>query len=136
VTYLVDTGPLVSAFSSREEQFGPWAKEVFRRLTPPFHTCEPVLTEAAHFIGSGEPLLAAMEAGLLICSWRVADHSARVRRLLSQYADREMDLADACLVAMSETYWNCQVITIDVADFRVYRRRGTHAIPSLFPPVQ
>jgi hypothetical protein len=33
---------------------------------------------------------------------------------------------------MSEAWWNGQVVAID-ADFRVYRRRGRHAIPLLAP---
>jgi hypothetical protein len=44
-----------------------------------------------------------------------------------------MDLADACLVAMSEQWWDCRILTIDSADFRVYRRRGRHVIPLLTP---
>jgi hypothetical protein len=44
-----------------------------------------------------------------------------------------MDLADACLVAMSETWWDCRVITVDATDFGIYRRRGRHAIPLLTP---
>jgi predicted nucleic acid-binding protein len=50
-----------------------------------------------------------------------------------KYADQQMDLADACLVAMSEKWWDCKVVTVDVADFKVYRRRGRHAIPLLTP---
>jgi hypothetical protein len=44
-----------------------------------------------------------------------------------------MDLADACLVVMSEKWWDCRLVTVDVADFKVYRRRGRHAIPLLTP---
>jgi hypothetical protein len=56
-----------------------------------------------------------------------------VRELIRKYADQPMDLADACLVAMSEHWWDCKVVTIDAADFRVYRRRGRHAIPLITP---
>jgi hypothetical protein len=44
-----------------------------------------------------------------------------------------MDLADACLVAMSEKSWDSEVVTVDTTDFEVYRRRGRHAIPLLTP---
>jgi len=44
-----------------------------------------------------------------------------------------MDLADARLVAMSEKWWECRVITVDASNFQVYRRRGRHPIPLLTP---
>jgi predicted nucleic acid-binding protein len=37
---------------------------------------------------------------------------------LGKYADQPMDLADACLVAMSEKWWDCKVVTVDVTDFK------------------
>ena len=65
--------------------------------------------------------------------WDLAEHQARVRELVRKYANQPMDLADACLVAMSEEWWECKVITVDITDFRVYRRRGRHPIPLLTP---
>ena len=58
--------------------------------------------------------------GLLICPWDLTEHHPRVRDLVRKYADQPMDLADACLVAMSEQWWDCKVITVDVGDFRVF----------------
>ncbi len=132
--YLLDTGPLVSALARTEPQFGPWAKALFRRLPHPLYTCEPVLTEAAHFLGNAEPVLAAMDDGLLECPWDLSEHRSRVRELARKYTDQSMDLADACLVAMSEQWWDCKVITVDLTDFSTYRRRGRHLIPLLVPP--
>ena len=134
MVYLIDTGPLVSALARAEPQFGPWAKELLRHLPPPLYTCEAVLTEAAHFLGSPEPILAALADGLLVCPWTLAEHQDRVRELAGKYADQPMDLADACLVMMSEQWWDSKVVTVDVTDFKVYRRRGRHAIPLLTPP--
>jgi predicted nucleic acid-binding protein len=68
VIYLLDTGPLVSALARDEPRFGPWAKDLVRRLPRPFHTCEAVLTEAAHFLGSSEPVLGLA----LFCFWFAA----------------------------------------------------------------
>jgi hypothetical protein len=134
VIYLLDTGPLVSALAREEPCFGPWAKDLVCRLPRPFHTCEAVLTEAAHFLGSPEPILAALADGLLVCPWTLPEHHARVRELVRKYADQPMDLADACLVVMSELWWDSRVVTVDTTDFQVYRRRGRHAIPLLTPP--
>jgi predicted nucleic acid-binding protein len=133
VIHLLDTGPLVSALARKEPRFGSWAKDVLRRLPHPLYTCEAVLTEAAHLLGDPGPILAAVGDGLLVCPWDLCDDHARVRELLRKYADCPMDLADACLVAMSEKWWNCKVVTVDVSDFKVYRRRGRHPIPLLTP---
>ena len=43
-----------------------------------------------------------------------------------------MDLADACLVRMSELFEDCRVLTVDT-DFKVYRRHGRQVIPLLAP---
>jgi hypothetical protein len=60
------------------------------------------------------------------------DQAEAVGRLLARYA-RAMDLADACIVRMSELTANCQVFTTDRRDFRVYRRNGPEVIPLLAP---
>ena len=132
--YLLDTGPLVSALARKEPQFGVWAKDLVRLLPRPLYTCEAVLTEASHFLGSADPVLTTLTEGLLACPWDLTEHHARVRELVRKYADQPMDLADACLVAMSEQWWDCKVVTVDASDFRVYRRRGRHPIPLLTPP--
>jgi predicted nucleic acid-binding protein len=133
VIYLLDTGPLVSALAREGEEFGDWAKDLLRRLPTPLYTCDAVLVEASHLLGSAEPVLAAVRDGLLVCPWNLTEHHGRLRELVQKYADQPMDLADACLVAMSEEWWDCKVITIDTNDFKVYRRRGRHAIPLVTP---
>jgi predicted nucleic acid-binding protein len=133
VVHILDTGLLVSALAREEPRFGSWAKRLLRHLPRPFYTCEAVLTEAAHFLGHPEPVLAAVDDGLLVCPWDLCEHQGRVRELVRKYADQRMDLADACVVAMSENWWDCKVVTVDVTDFKVYRRRGRHPIPLLTP---
>lgn len=133
--YLLDTGPLVSALAREEEQFGDWARGLLRRLPTPLFTCDAVLAEASHLLGSAEPVLSAVRDGLLVCPWNLMEHHGRVRELVEKYADQPMDLADACLVAMSEEWWDCKVVTIDTKDFKVYRRRGRHSIPLLTPTI-
>jgi uncharacterized protein len=44
------------------------------------------------------------------------------------------DLADLCLIRMSELHPECHVITVDRADFRVYRRNRREMIPVICPP--
>ena len=133
--HILDTGPVVSGLAREEPKFGIWAKEVLRHLPRPLYTCEAVLTEASQFLNDPGPVLAAIGDGLLVCPWDLCEHQARVRELVRKYADQPMDLADACLVAMSEKWWDCRVVTVDAGDFKVYRRRGRHPIPLLTPNV-
>jgi hypothetical protein len=55
--------------------------------------------------------------------------------LAHRYRDRKPDLADLCLVRMSELYPRYVVITVDSGDFRVYRRNKREVIPILCPPI-
>jgi hypothetical protein len=55
--------------------------------------------------------------------------------LAKRYADRKPDIADLCLIRLSETNPSLPVIT-DVRDFRVfYRRRRREMIPLIHPSV-
>ncbi len=45
-----------------------------------------------------------------------------------------MDLADACIVRMTELHRDSQVIAVDRDDFSVYRRNGRGLIPTIAPP--
>jgi hypothetical protein len=46
-----------------------------------------------------------------------------------------MDLADACIVRMTELIRDSRVVTLDRADFSVYRRNGRDLIPLVAPPL-
>jgi uncharacterized protein len=133
--YLVDTGPLVAAFRPPRDKdpFTPWAARLLRSLPYPLFTCDAVLTETAHFLGSPAKLLEAVKRGLLVSSFDTQAAAPRLAELVYKYADQPMDFADACLVYMAEQTRDCRVVTIDGEDFAVYRRHGREAIPLLLP---
>lgn len=54
--------------------------------------------------------------------------------LVTKYADQPMDLADACVVRMSELSTRCKVWTVDRTDFTAYRRHGRQPVPCEFRP--
>src|ERR1035437_9578786 len=54
--------------------------------------------------------------------------------LALRYADRHPDLADLCLIRLSELFPGHSVITVDRQDFRVYRRNKREMIPLICPP--
>jgi predicted nucleic acid-binding protein len=130
---IADTGFLV-AFLNRGDRHHAWAVELARRSSGPFLTCEAVLAEAAFHLGSSQVVLAAIESGLLLPSFDLNSNLHEMARLAARYADRQPDLADLCLIRMSELHPKLFVITVDEADFRVYRRNQRETIPLICPP--
>jgi predicted nucleic acid-binding protein len=130
---IADTGFIVAA-GSHADRHHAWAADLAKALTEPLLTCESVLSEAAFHLGSCSYVLSLVEDGLLQVAFDFAENIPQLRELARRYADRKPDLADLCLVRMSELYPRHSVITIDEADFRVYRKNRREAIPLLCPP--
>jgi predicted nucleic acid-binding protein len=131
---IVDTGPLV-AFLNRRDRYHSWAVEQFGSLPPPLLTCEPVLSEAAYLVrdlnGGPEAVLELVARGVVSPTFRLLEEIAAVKTVVRRYG---RDLADACLVRMSEIHSDCVLLTID-SEFRdVYRRHGRRSIPTRLPP--
>ena len=129
---IADTGFLV-AFGNRRDLHHAWALEIARRVAEPLLTCDAVLAETAFHLGSASLVLDYVHEGLVRPIFAVADHLPRLAELATRYADRSPDLADLCLIRMSELYPRHTVITVD-QDFRIYRRNKREAIPLLTPP--
>ncbi len=58
----------------------------------------------------------------------------RSSRRWRRYADRHPDLADLCLICMSELHPRHSLITVDREAFRVYRRNKREIISLVCPP--
>ncbi len=132
---IADTGFLV-AFANRKDRHHAWALKLADRVTEPLLTCEAVLAEAAFHLGSSAIALAFVTDGLVRPTLVLGDHLARLAELAQRYADRQPDLADLCVIRLSELNPKHPVITTDLADFRVYRRGRREAIPLIHPPTQ
>ena len=98
---IADTGFLV-AFGNRRDLYHAWALEIAQRVTEPLLTCDAVLPEAVFHLGSARLVLDYVREGLVHSSFAVADHIPRLSELAIRYADRSPDLADLCLIRMSE----------------------------------
>ena len=72
--------------------------------------------------------------GLVDSVFVAGDHLIQLAQLAERYADRRPDLADICLIRMSELHPRHSVITVDRADFQVYRRNKRETIPLICPP--
>lgn len=131
---IADTGLLVAAADTHDRHHA-WAASALRTQSP-FHTCEAVVLETAWLLGSPTGVLSLVARGDLVLdpAFEFAAEIPRLLELCRKYADRKMDLADACLVRMTELTPRSKVWTVDRADFSTYRRRGRQGIPCEFPP--
>jgi hypothetical protein len=66
----------------------------------------------------------------------LSEQITRLAELAARYADRKPDLADLCLIRLSELHPRYPVITTNLADFRVYRRGRREIVPLIHPPVR
>jgi len=130
---IADTG-LIVAFCNRNDLHHSWAVEVAGRISEPLLTCEAVLAEAASHLGSSSLVLELVSEQMLRIAFDCARNLETLLDLARRYQDRQPDLADLCLIRMSELYPKHVVITVDKSDFRVYRRNRREAIPLLYPP--
>jgi predicted nucleic acid-binding protein len=130
---IADTGLLV-AFANRSDQHHDWAVGIAEQVTDPLLTCESVLAETAFHLQNSALVLAMIDDGLVAVAFDCRDHLPHLSALAKRYADRRPDLADLCLIRMSELYPDHRVITVDREDFRVYRRNKRESIPLILPP--
>jgi len=130
---LVDAGFLVALLSRRDAHHS-WAVSQGEQSPPPWHTCESVLSEAFHLLGSrGAPVLSELlRRNVLIVSFEASHDLEPVLKLMDKYCDVPASLADAVLVRLTEILADPVLLTTD-GDFRVYRRHGRQAIPIVLP---
>ncbi|HEY3458071.1 MAG TPA: PIN domain-containing protein [Bryobacteraceae bacterium] len=131
---ICDTGPLV-AYLNRNDPYHAWAVGLMKQVRVPMLVCEPVLTEAVYFLREDgltvDPLFQLLERKAVRLEFDLSAHWPRIRTLMSRY--RQMDLADASVVVMTELHARSQVLTIDRTDFSVYRRNDRQVIDFVAP---
>ncbi len=136
---LIDTGAML-ALLDKTDRWHQICVDTFGQLRLPLVTSEAVLTELFHlvgdsrhemeaawrFVGSGAIVLAAIENSEL----------SQIQALMSRYADRPMDFADATLVYLAKREALSTIFTVDHADFDTYRieaRRRFRVLPTSRP---
>jgi predicted nucleic acid-binding protein len=130
---IADTGFIV-AFLNRSDRYHDWASQIGRGVSDPLLTCEAVLAETAFQVESSRRVLALLQDGFLEIAFDLTTNIQEIVALAERYRDRKPDLADLCLIRMSELHDNLPVLTVDEKDFRVYRRNGRDVIPIVCPP--
>ena len=130
---IADTGLLV-ALAREEDQYHDWAAEIGEQIDWPALTCEAVLAETAFHLKSSEEVIGMLRDNVVRVAFDCESHLESLLDLARRYADRHPDLADLCLIRMSELYPRHPIITVDEDDFRVYRRNKREVIPLVCPP--
>ncbi len=129
---IADTGFLV-AFANRRDKHFAWAYSLAQQIQEPLPTCEAVLAETAFHLNDSALVLDMLDKGLVRLAFDMESNRTQLSTLARRYADRYPDLADLCLIRMSELIPDHPVITVD-GDFKVYRRNRSDVIPLIMPP--
>jgi predicted nucleic acid-binding protein len=132
VTKIADSGLLIAALD-KQDQHHHWATAVLAEESPPWFVCEPVLTEITTSIGTPEPVLEMLRVGDLEIRLDLQENVNEVLALTKKYRDQAIDLADACVIRMSEILQGAVVYTVDRKDFTIYRRHGKRLLRCVFP---
>src|SRR5438445_4985164 len=107
---LLDTGPLF-AYLAGTDVHHDWAVKQFGILPGPLLSCEAVFAETAYLIsqrgGSLSALWEFLRRGVIKLPFCLESEFEAVAVLMRRYSDVPMDLADACLVRLSEQHRDC-----------------------------
>ena len=125
---LTDAGPLIALIDADEADHIACV-QALTNLSLPLETTWPAFTEAMYILGRAGGSIAQRALWRLISTNRLVlvelsiSALERSARLMDQYGDRPMDLADATLVAYAEENGHRKIFTLD-SDFLIYRIRG------------
>ena len=136
---LVDTGALL-AMLDKSDRWHHVCVDAFQQLRLPLLTSEAVLTELFHLAGDSpremEAVWRLLRSGAIQLAAIQNAELPAIHALMSRYADRPMDFADATLVYLAKRERAVTIFTVDHADFSTYRIEGTRrfrVIPATGP---
>ena len=120
---LLDTGVIV-ALLDRSERRHEACVEALEDVTARLVTCEAVIAESCYLLrdlpGASEAVIENVARGTFHMPFQLSAAAPQVQRILRQYRDRKIDLADACLIHMANELRSADVLTLD-HDFEIYR---------------
>jgi predicted nucleic acid-binding protein len=121
---LIDTGAIL-ALLDRNDRWHLACSAAFRQLRLPLLTSEAILTELFHLVGDSRAEMEAawkfIRSGALVVAAIEHAELLHSHALMSRYADRPMDFADATLVYLAKRESLSTILTVDHADFKTYR---------------
>jgi predicted nucleic acid-binding protein len=124
---LIDTGAIL-AIVDAADHWHTACLEALQSVRIPLLTTEAVLTDAFHLTGSNpynvERIWQFVRSGALTTRPMGDQDLSELHALMTQYADRPMDFADATLVHLAARERLSVILTIDHDDFETYRLPG------------
>lgn len=122
---IVDTGFLVALGRKLDPRHRD-ARRYFSSIECPLVTVSAVLVECCHFLDQ--------RAKRALLDWVIDDGPAVVdvpresyadlAATIGKYADHDVDFTDAALVWLAETSGHRKILTVDRADFSLFRLKG------------
>ena len=132
---LLDTGVIVALLDRSERRHGDCATAL-DAIDAPLVTCEPVIAEACYLTrslaGAPEAILQNVADGAFQIPIQLSRSAAAIQRILRKYRDRQVDLADACLIHLASELRTGEILTLD-GDFAVYRWGVNRPFRSVLP---
>jgi hypothetical protein len=127
VRALVDTSAIL-AILDRRDIWHERCQNAFRLLSLPLLTSEAVLTELFHLADRSrletERVWGFVRSGSIVLGTIENVELPALHNLMSRYEDRPMDFADATLVHLANRESLDVILTVDQADFEIYRLEG------------
>jgi uncharacterized protein len=120
---LVDTGALI-AFVDRNERRHRQVRDAFASAPLPLVATQAVLTETFYFaqrIRGTQSIWDMVLSGAITVAQIEETELRALHTLMTRYADRPMDFADATLVHVAGRENISTILTIDHDDFETYR---------------
>jgi uncharacterized protein len=140
---LCDSGPLAALFNNRDS-YHQQALDFFQRRGANVRllTTWEVISEVMYFLDfsahAQADLLTWLHAGAQRDRIRITslktDDLLGLASMMRKYADRPMDLADASLVWLANDTGITDIITVDRADFAIYRTDKRKPFKNIFSP--
>ena len=132
---LVDTSAILGILDRRDIWHVP-CQNAFRQLSFPLLTSEAVLTELFHLADKSrietEKVWGFVRSGAMVLGTIENAELPALHALMSRYADRPMDFADATLVHLANRESLSAILTVDQANFATYRlkrKKRFHVLP-------
>jgi predicted nucleic acid-binding protein len=102
--------------------------DLYPTLDAPLLTTEAVLTEVFHLAGRArvemEIAWGFLRSGAVVLGAIQNSELPEIHSLMTRYADRPMDFADATLVYLAKREKLSTIFTVDRDDFAIYRIEG------------
>ena len=138
---LADSGPFVALYNNKDRHHQR-ALDFFRAHGEALrlHTTWEVISEVMYLLDFSAQvqgdfldwLYAGHQQGLVTISALDPTDLPALATMMRKYADRPMDLADASLVWLANKLDLTDIITVDRADFAVYRTARRRSFRNLF----